>query len=251
MCASRAPTRLHQLLEQAKHTLAGGSVSANGANLQQLRAVLAAVPLEELGVAEQAVQQPTAAQPASLRQWFQKWGGNQSIARAPRITYLHIYEDAAVSMGIFCLPEGARIPLHNHPGMTVLSRVLYGHMHVKAYDWQQPDPGSPQSAIHDSIQVPSSQPRLAKLATDQVFTPTDMPAVLFPASGGNIHQFTALTSCAVLDVLAPPYAPRRGRDCTYYREEKHDTDPRLTLLVPQEPPEDFVVSRGQYIGARV
>jgi len=36
--------------------------------------------------------------------------------------------------------------------------------------------------------------------------------------GGNIHSFTALSPCAVLDVLTPPYAPNCGRDCTYYRE---------------------------------
>lgn len=40
----------------------------------------------------------------------------------PPITYLLIYEDERISLGVFCLPARARIPLHNHPGMTVMSR---------------------------------------------------------------------------------------------------------------------------------
>lgn len=160
-------------------------------------------------------------------------------SKAPPIRYLHIYEDANISLGIFCLPANAQIPLHNHPGMTVLSRVLYGTMHVRSFDWRADAGGGKPSNGREALPV-----------YDQAFTAGDAPVVLFPTSGGNIHQFTALTDCAVLDLLSPPYSTDDGRDCTYYQQVPGGTD-GVVVLQAFDPPADFVISSGVYRGLKV
>lgn len=177
----------------------------------------------------------------------------------PPITYLHLFEDDEMSMGIFCLPAGATIPLHDHPDMTVFSRVLYGQLFIQAFDWvkggkasspqtngnvdgtkhddsnvdgakqDDKDNDDDKNDAADTEEAPASP---AKLVVARVQGVSDPAAVLFPEHNGNIHTFTALTDCAVLDVLSPPYSSKFGRDCTYYYVASHDAaHPGLVTLV--------------------
>jgi len=67
--------------------------------------------------------------------------------------------------------------------------------------------------------VPAQIPekRLAKIKVDADFTAPCNPSILYPDDGGNMHCFTAVTACAVLDVLGPPYSDPDGRHCAYYQ----------------------------------
>ncbi|CAL8120391.1 unnamed protein product [Prunus armeniaca] len=51
------------------------------------------------------------------------------------------------------------------------------------------------------MKFPSITVRLAKLAVDKVLTAPCGTSVLYPRNGGNLHYFTAVTPCAVLDII--------------------------------------------------
>eukprot|EP00878_Enallax_costatus_P014583 GHUV01015254.1.p1 GENE.GHUV01015254.1~~GHUV01015254.1.p1 ORF type:complete len:288 (+),score=73.46 GHUV01015254.1:838-1701(+) len=165
------------------------------------------------------------------------------------VTYLDIHDDPTMTIGIFQLPPGSRMPLHDHPGMTVFSRLLYGTLHVRAYDWVDPSSADEESISSTSSTISSTSSngssehgighhgriRAARLVTDRVLTAPADTMVLFPRSGGNIHAFTAISPCAILDVLTPPYG---NRNCTYYREvfppQWTDAQGRPTIVPSEE-----------------
>ncbi|KAG4137271.1 hypothetical protein ERO13_D07G061700v2 [Gossypium hirsutum] len=196
--------------------------------------------------------------------------GHGRVARCTQpITYLHIHECDGFTclpfqafyasfyrvhkMCIFCFPTSSVIPLHDHPEMTVFSKVLYGSLHVKSYDWIEP------TCIRESTEPGCPQVRLARLVMDKVFTAPCRTSVLYPKSGGNLHCFTAVSPCAVLDVLAPPYREDLGRKCTYYIDYPFSTsgngaqisngkEEDYAWLAETETPDDLYMQPGVYVG---
>lgn len=171
----------------------GDAADLHPSDVQTLRLILDNMVLEDVGLCREI-------------KFF-----NPAIEGVTRVGYTSIYQCKNYSICIFFLPTNAVIPLHNHPGMTVFSKLLIGTMHVKAYDWVN------QVESEDST-TPPSKMRLAKLKANGIFTAPCDTSVLYPTSGGNIHEFRAITPCAILDVIGPPYSIEEGRDCSYYKD---------------------------------
>ncbi|KAG2428593.1 hypothetical protein HYH02_014295 [Chlamydomonas schloesseri] len=243
--SSGSSSSLQHFFTSAKAAILRGGVNdSNPDTVNHLLKLMSHISLEELGLDPDMVQDPFL-------------GALKLHLRDSRIKYMRIYEDHTLTFGLFCFPAGATIPLHNHPGMTVFSRLLFGRLRVSAFDWavQPPEP------------ITEGGGHRAQLVYDAVVEASSPPLVLFPASGGNLHEFTAETPCAVLDLLTPPYEPPT-RNCTYYRLQRPPTAwpvaraaggrapagppmPALGEVVELEvfePPDSFEVVSGLYPG---
>ncbi|KAL5547193.1 hypothetical protein UlMin_006880 [Ulmus minor] len=116
----------------------------------------------------------------------------------PRVTYTTTYKCTNfthVLNFVLFLSVNSDIPLHNHPRMTLFIGI----------------------DAHQIVRLVG----LARLKANNVFTAPCETSVLYPTTGGNIHEFTAITPCTVLDVLDPPYSKQDGHDCSYYKDHPY------------------------------
>ncbi|XP_071319064.1 2-aminoethanethiol (cysteamine) dioxygenase a [Trachinotus anak] len=253
---------IQKIAKQAYITFKGLKSSANGDNK------LAADQQSEL------ISLVTAVRAADLKIAPRKGKASSGAAglQSPPVTYMHICETEVFSMGVFLLRTGASIPLHDHPDMNGMLKVLYGKVSVRCFD-----------KLEDNLTVNTAQPHfdppLTSLQTTSLwrsilrsvaeYSENSGPCLLTPLRD-NLHQIDAVEGpAAFLDILAPPYNPDDGRDCHYYKvlqtvaerqtdgksdeeqqgEEKEKEEETWLLEIPQ--PEDFWCGGEPYPGPAV
>jgi PCO_ADO len=185
------------------------------------------------------------------------------------VRYLHLSEmEGQYSMGIFVFPPHARIPLHDHPGMCVLSRVLYGDVHRLQLDLDRDQPNvhtqqqqpQPQSAIetsplsvakddighqhnqHSQFSVGSS---IGNFFRGRI-TPPDGGSTSKQSSSSSssspLPNYEGSTGSQTRQRISPPppsqqrhtIPPAPGAKRAYRRKVDHLRAPQTTILYPYE-----------------
>jgi hypothetical protein len=128
------------------------------------------------------------------------------------INYINILNDQYYSVGLFFIPKGFNIPLHDHKNLLVLSRCLLGRLEIVSYD---------KVDINDK----TVQFFEARLTGKKILKQGDIN-ILTPYYK-NYHQIKALEDSILLDIIIPDYGKE---ECKYYKVYKSYQKIYLTLL---------------------
>jgi len=197
---------------------------------------------------------------------------------AAPVTYIKIHEDQDVSIGIFVVKGGQKIPLHNHPKMHGLLKVIYGKVDISVYSklktHQIEQLDIPQvlkdkgHLIDQGFVFPSFRETYKSIGDESgalVLTPDD----------NNYHEIVTVGEghAAFFDILAPPYhtevpqedADEDLRECHFFSEislppnnnnilfeSNHKRPPHsFTWLRRVKSPEDYFCDTEPYMGPRI
>ena len=187
--------------------------------------------------------------------------------------YMHLWENPALSMGVFMLKEGTSIPLHDHPGMFGLMKILHGTATIQTYTPLRDLKAGNQRNIYPPQhrqQAPLAQPNVDKpnIQSDGLLPVNVLKNPLIKVSSGvgceaclltpdisNFHEIRAEHgTVAFFDILAPPYDhDTLTRVCQYYTEMPLPSMGRsdLCCLSPTEQPDTFWCDSVSYQGPKL
>nr|CAD7444711.1 unnamed protein product [Timema bartmani] len=174
----------------------------------------------------------------------------------PPVTYVEIYEDDTVTIGIFILRSGARLPLHDHPHMHGILKVISGRLKLQSYTLRNRSQSiGEKKSLLSRVLRPKSV--VAEKHPEVIVDETSGACVLTPVEK-NLHEIHSIDGpAAFLDILSPPYdsdVPETAeRSCHYFVEMPQSTDEEMlhnnmTRLYQVRSPSDFWSESAPYQG---
>lgn len=134
---------------------------------------------------------------------------------------MDVYLDKLLTMKVYILKPGTKIPLHDHPNMHGFIKILDGKVRIASYSETQlkvmtttaannkrlktKDANKPE----DSKNKEANQQLYVTKMTETVFDPKSRVSILTPRKG-NYHEIECMDKpAAFFDLLAPPYNAER------------------------------------------
>lgn len=218
-----------QVLDTFKWTQAG-TVHYDEENFASMKRQVDALTAEDIGLEE------------SLSEMRHHPGFSSEDA----VGNIQICGNDIATLQVFVLHKDQQMPIHDHPHMIGVLKVIKGCVHVNSYTLKKCESLKPGSSI---VQTKKQTVELCK---------GDPPCVLTP-SERNYHSIVALNGeAAFLDVLSPPYFTRMpGHDlnvCNYYKEISEVGEfngDNIVRLQEIPPPEEYWTVKGEYKGPPV
>lgn len=175
-------------------------------------------------------------------------------------TYIEIFKNRNITMSIFVLKPGFKMPLHDHPHMHGLLKVISGAVNIRTFT--EYPLKEVKHLIDFKIIAKHEAARLAKgihkkrrffakIASSSTCKANSETCKLTPTVS-NYHEIEALTlPAAFFDILSPPYdtlikeiGPRL---CRYYKVA-NEISMNLVELQEIDVPECFYCDQAPYLG---
>eukprot|EP01065_Artemidia_motanka_P031208 TRINITY_DN37459_c0_g1_i1.p2 TRINITY_DN37459_c0_g1~~TRINITY_DN37459_c0_g1_i1.p2 ORF type:complete len:251 (+),score=65.81 TRINITY_DN37459_c0_g1_i1:42-794(+) len=127
-----------------------------------------------------------------------------------------IAKEDGFGVSLFVLAPGTGLPLHDHPGMTVIQTVIEGSVVCRSFGWLA------QRFNRSGELKPGSVPAasgFARVLPEATISEADGPVLIRPDGGGSLHELRnpGQSYACFVDVFFPPYSPPE-RPCTYFTE---------------------------------
>jgi len=135
------------------------------------------------------------------------------------VIYISVYEDACVTISIFIVKSGEKLPLHDHPHMYGILKVIAGTVKIQSYTAiPNAGAGNPGSRGRLLCEMSKSRTHRAIKMPEVIVSEKDGACFLTP-SERNLHEIYSVDGpAAFLDILSPPYDENGERACHYFKE---------------------------------
>eukprot|EP00353_Schmidingerella_taraikaensis_P007346 CAMPEP_0185584262 /NCGR_PEP_ID=MMETSP0434-20130131/31145_1 /TAXON_ID=626734 ORGANISM="Favella taraikaensis, Strain Fe Narragansett Bay" /NCGR_SAMPLE_ID=MMETSP0434 /ASSEMBLY_ACC=CAM_ASM_000379 /LENGTH=204 /DNA_ID=CAMNT_0028203901 /DNA_START=185 /DNA_END=799 /DNA_ORIENTATION=- len=156
---------------------------------------------------------------------------------------------------LFFIKKGTRMPLHDHPNMSVFFRLVFGKLNYRAYDkvdhkfkYNDFVDDEYHEILENKTRIQAKKSKAMKLQSDDL--------LFVRPSTNNMHEFVAEENSCFFDICLPNYTPlNHSRRITYFKEVAKETMVMrggLTELeyytTPPVMPVDFKVNDLDYRG---